>query len=137
MVGRSSMITPRATDPVRLTRRSRSALVLLGLVLAGCTEVRKDSTALVGGNVLTPDNRVLQDAVIVVRQGRIVQVAPREGFELPRTADIVDVTGRWIIPGLIDGHAHVEPWALCRYLAAGVTTVRDVHGAQDSILDLR
>ena len=54
------------------------------------------------------------------------------------------MTGRWIMPGLVDGHVHlVDPqagvarWSLPRYLAWGVTTVRDVHGALDSALALR
>jgi imidazolonepropionase-like amidohydrolase len=80
---------------------------------------------------------VLPNAVVVVRRGRIESVGTRAGFTLPAKTREVDVTGRWIIPGLIDAHAHVEPWALPRYLAWGVTTVRDVHGALDSILRLR
>ena len=61
--------------------------------------------------------------------------APTSTF--PRRTVEVDATGRWIIPGLIDSHAHVARWALSRYLAWGVTTVRDVHGTLDSILALR
>jgi imidazolonepropionase-like amidohydrolase len=80
---------------------------------------------------------VLPNAVVVVRRGRIESVGTRAGFTLPAKTREVDVTGRWIIPGLIDAHAHVEPWALPRYLAWGVTTVRDVHGALDSVLRLR
>jgi imidazolonepropionase-like amidohydrolase len=75
--------------------------------------------------------------VIVVRGGRIESVGTRAGFQLPDRTVQVDVAGRWIIPGLIDAHAHVEPWALPRYLAWGVTTVRDLHGNLDSILQLR
>jgi imidazolonepropionase-like amidohydrolase len=80
---------------------------------------------------------VLPNAVVVVRRGRIESVGTRAGFALPAKTREVDVSGRWIIPGLIDAHAHVEPWALPRYLAWGVTTVRDVHGALDSVLHLR
>jgi imidazolonepropionase-like amidohydrolase len=103
-----------------------------------CTPKHKDRIALVGGNVISgAGDPVLRDAVIVVHQGRIETVAPREGFSIPKSALEVDVTGDWIIPGLIDGHGHTERWALQRYLAAGVTSVRDVHGQQDSILALR
>jgi len=80
---------------------------------------------------------VLPNAVVVVRRGHIESVGTRAGFTLPAKTREVDVTGRWIIPGLIDAHAHVEPWALPRYLAWGVTTVRDVHGTLDSVLRLR
>jgi imidazolonepropionase-like amidohydrolase len=115
----------------------RLVLLALGL-LAGCGPRHKDRIALVGGNVISGGSGpVLRDAVIVIFQGKIETVAPREGFTIPKSALEVDVPGSWIIPGLIDGHGHVERWALPRYVAAGVTSVRDVHGTQDSILGLR
>jgi imidazolonepropionase-like amidohydrolase len=56
----------------------------------------------------------------------------------------VDVSGHWIIPGLIDGHVHlIDPqagvltWSIPRYLAWGVTTVRDAHGPLKRALALR
>jgi imidazolonepropionase-like amidohydrolase len=114
-------------------------LGLLALaLLAGCAPKHKDRIALVGGNIISgAGDRVLRDAVIVIYQGKIETVSPREGFTIPSSALEVDVPGSWIMPGLIDGHGHVERWALSRYLAAGVTSVRDVHGNQDSILGLR
>lgn len=128
---RLQMITPRATEIRRI------GFVLLA-VLAACAPRHKDRIALVGGNLISgAGDPVLRDAVIVVFQGKIETIAPREGFEIPKSATEVDVTGSWIIPGLIDGHAHTERWALNRYVAAGVTTVRDAHGEQDSILHLR
>jgi imidazolonepropionase-like amidohydrolase len=116
--------------------RRFGCLLLLGL--AACAPRHKDRIALVGGNLISgAGDPVLRDAVIVVHGGKIETIAPREGFEIPKSAVVVDVTGSWIMPGLIDGHGHVERWALRRYIAAGVTTVRDVHGQQDSILNLR
>jgi imidazolonepropionase-like amidohydrolase len=67
-------------------------------------------------------------------------VGSRSGFQLPNKTREVDLSGRWIIPGLIDSHAHLSPaaaWAPARYLAWGVTAVRDVHGNLDSVLALR
>lgn len=115
----------------------RFALTLV-VLLAACSPRHKDRIALVGGNIISgAGDAVLRDAVVVVYQGRIETVAPREGFEIPKSAVEIDVTGRWIIPGLIDGHAHTERWALGRYVAAGVTSVRDLHGQSDSILALK
>src|SRR2546422_6558577 len=50
----------------------------------------------------------------------------------------ISLIGKTVIPGLIDAHAHVERWAVERYVAWGVTTVRDL-GAMttDSALALR
>ena len=131
MAERSSTIMPRVTEVRRV------CLLLLGL-LAGCAPKHKDRIALVGGNIISgAGDPVLRDTVIVIYQGKIETVSPREGFTIPSSALEVDVPGSWIMPGLIDGHGHVERWALRRYVAAGVTSVRDVHGTQDSILGLR
>lgn len=119
--------------------RTWSRLSLLCLIaLAACTPRIKDRIALVGGNVIPGDGKpLLRDAVVVVYQGKIETVAPREGFKIPKTAEQVDVTGSWIIPGLIDAQARARGWAMTRYIAAGVTTLRDVGGQMDSILALR
>jgi imidazolonepropionase-like amidohydrolase len=118
-------------------RPDRLGLALLALI-AGCAPKHKDRIALVGGSVISgAGSTVLRDAVLVIYQGKIETVSPREGFRIPRTAEVVDITGSWVIPGLIDVHAHTARWALPRYIAAGVTTVRDLHGTSDSILALR
>jgi imidazolonepropionase-like amidohydrolase len=118
--------------------RRAGMLVLFAALGSGCGPKEKDRIALVGANLVSgTGDPVLRDAVVVIREGKIETVAPREGFAIPKAARQVEVSGSWIIPGLIDGHGHVERWALSRYIAAGVTTVRDVHGQQDSILALR
>jgi imidazolonepropionase-like amidohydrolase len=105
---------------------------------AACAPREKDRIALVGGNIIDgTGGPVLRDGVIVVYQGHIETIAPREGFKIPKSAAAIDVTGEWIIPGLIDSHVHVARWALPRFLAFGVTTVRDTHGQMDSIMALR
>ncbi|MEP6571504.1 MAG: amidohydrolase family protein [Gemmatimonadota bacterium] len=114
------------------------AALLGALLLPSCRPTEKDRIALVGATVI--DGRgvhPLPDQVVVVYHGKIETITAREGFEIPKTAVQLDVRGRWIIPGLIDAHAHTARWSLTRYLSFGVTTVRDVHGQQDSILALR
>ena len=139
MAGRSSTIILRATEVhrIRRIRVRRLCSLVLGLLVA-CGPGHKDRIVLVGGNLISgAGNPVLRDAVVVIYQGKIETVGPHEGFVVPKSAIPVDVSGSWIIPGLIDGHAHVERWALARYVAAGVTSIRDVHGTQDTILGLR
>ena len=120
----------------------RSRLVLAaGLVLLGCGKAEPDGVALVGATLIDGTGGAgLADAAIIVRKGTIESLGPRAGFELPKKTLEIDVAGRWIIPGLIDAHTHVAPaadWALPRFLAWGVTTIRDVHGDLNTILSIR
>ena len=121
------------------TLASAAASLLLAMALGtSCAHDRPDGIALVGATLIDgTGGPPLTDAAIVVRRGRIESVGTRGSFTLPSRTVQVDVANRWIIPGLIDAHAHVAPWALPRYLAWGVTTVRDLHGELDTILRLR
>jgi imidazolonepropionase-like amidohydrolase len=124
---------------MRLTHSFAIACLFLTIATTpGCRRAPPDGVALIGATLIDGSGGPpLPDAAIVVRGGRIESVGTRAGFKLPPQTRQVDVPGRWIMPGLIDAHAHVEPWALPRYLAWGVTTVRDLHGQIDSILHLR
>ena len=126
----------RFSTTIRRAIRASGFVLLAGLT--GCGEKPPTGVALVGATVVDGSGgEPRTDAVVVVRGGRVEAIGPAAGFEVPDRTTAVDVRGKWIIPGLIDAHAHVAPWALSRYLAWGVTTVRDVHGAQDTILALR
>lgn len=115
-----------------------AAAVLLVLAAVGCRGQPDDGVALVGATLIDGSGQPPRpNMVVVVRRDKIEAIEPAAGFEVPRRTRRVDVANRWIIPGLIDAHAHVARWALPRYLAYGVTAVRDVHGDQDSILGLR
>ena len=69
----------------------------------------------------------VHDGVIVVRDGAIAEVGPRAATTIPPDVPLVAVDGKTIVPGLWDMHTHVTQveWAPV-YLAAGVTTVRDM-----------
>ena len=78
-----------------------------------------------------------QDALIIIRNGHIEAIARVNEIPIPKSAERINLVGKTIIPGLIDAHAHVERWAAGRYLAWGVTSVRDLHGEMDSALALK
>jgi imidazolonepropionase-like amidohydrolase len=67
------------------------------------------------------------DSVILVRGGKIAAAGPRGKIAIPKDASVIDLKGKTIAPGLWDMHAHFEQveWGPV-YLAAGITTVRDV-----------
>jgi imidazolonepropionase-like amidohydrolase len=77
------------------------------------------------------------DMSIVIRAGRIVDLFPSSSRSLPAGARVLSFSGKWVIPGLIDAHAHLtSPFVrsgqqdtLTQFLfRGGVTTVRDMAG---------
>ncbi|MBP2647943.1 MAG: amidohydrolase [Gemmatimonadetes bacterium] len=132
MAGRSYLIT----RPAIRVRALAAAAFALGA--AACDRTPPDGVALVGATVFDGTSPQPQlDQVIIVRNDKIEAIGTRAEVDIPRRMRTVDLSGRFIVPGLIDGHVHLQRWTLPRFLAAGVTTVRDVHGPFDSILALR
>lgn len=95
-------------------------------------------TALVGARVITmagQDGGVIEDGVVVIAGNLITAVGRRGEVPVPAGARTVDVTGKTIIPGLIDAHAHgplgdddivpQQNWSAIAHLALGVTTIFD------------
>ena len=112
------------------------------LLLAGCNKLKPGG----GDTVIALEGATLidgtggepkRDAIIIVRNGRIESVAQVNQIQVPRGAERINLAGKTVIPGLIDAHAHVERWAAGRYVAWGVTTVRDLHGSTDDVLGLK
>lgn len=66
------------------------------------------------------------DVTVVVRGDRIEEVSS-EPVAIPAGATVIDLDGRWLLPGLVDAHAHVRDLASARAaLAVGVTTIRSM-----------
>ncbi len=86
--------------------------------------------ALVGVRVVDGSGAAqVDDATVVVRGDRIVDVGPRDRVTVPEGVAPLDAGGLTVVPGLWDMHGHVGQieWAQA-YLAVGVTTVRDMGG---------
>jgi len=129
---------------VRPSSRQTVALALL-LLLAACSKVA-DRLGVQRDRVIALEGATLidgaggppkADALIIIRNGHIETIARVNEIPIPKSAERINLAGKTIIPGLIDAHAHVERWATGRYLAWGVTTVRDLHGGTDTVLTLK
>lgn len=85
--------------------------------------------ALVGGTVVDVTNwgrsaRDLHDSIVVIDQGKIVAVGARADLPIPPNARVIDCTGKYLIPGLIDGFAGMNSQGQANaFLYMGVTTV--------------
>jgi Tol biopolymer transport system component len=98
-----------------------------------------------GARILTMKgpNDVIAKGDIVVKDNRIVAVGPQGKVVIPSGAKTIDVSGKTIIPGYVDVHAHIwpafgihrsQPFEYLVNLAYGVTTSRDPQTSTTDVL---
>jgi imidazolonepropionase-like amidohydrolase len=75
----------------------------------------------------------LVDHTVIVDGATIVSVGPSKKLKVPPGAEVVDLSGKVLVPGLVDMHGHVEPIHGVLNIASGVTTVRDLGGDHDEL----
>ena len=63
--------------------------------------------AFVGGTVIPVSSPPIERGTVVVAGGRIAAVGPAATTAVPPDAEIVDATGKVVMPGLVDTHSHV------------------------------
>jgi imidazolonepropionase-like amidohydrolase len=80
-------------------------------------EVASSAIALVGATVMTGTGVELVDAAVTFHNGRIVAVGPRASVAVPEGAEVIDVEGHFITPGLIDAHSHMGVYPMPEVLA--------------------
>jgi Tol biopolymer transport system component/predicted amidohydrolase len=106
--------------------------------------VPKGTIVLTGGRIITMDEKlVIEDGEIVVTGNRISQVGRRGTTRIPEDASVVDISGKTVIPGLIDTHAHwmevrkgvldLQNWSFLANVAYGVTTGLDVQTSTNDV----
>jgi imidazolonepropionase-like amidohydrolase len=78
------------------------------------------------------------NATLVVRDGRVVAAGPSSRVAVPANAERIALTGKTVIPGLINAHGHVNaPGDLATYAAYGITTVFSLGGEPASVFAAR
>jgi imidazolonepropionase-like amidohydrolase len=134
-----------------------SFMVVLSLVL--CIGGRSSRAAsgpdlvLQGGKVYpSPSANPIDDAVVLIRSGQIIAVAKRSAFKTPKSAQVIDCTGKIIVAGFWNSHVHFESgWEDVPHLPAekaekqmqemltrwGFTTVWDLGSDSNNTLALR
>lgn len=133
--------------------------LFLAVLLTGPGSAAAQQTATVLRHVTVVDvahGTLLPDRAVEIRGDRIAAVTPVAGYTPPQGARILDLAGRYVVPGFIEMHAHVlaHPWdaegnlkprydreatlAMLRLmLAHGITTVRDPGSETEAAVTLR
>ena len=113
------------------------------IVLKSRRDIPEGTSVFRNARVVTmKGNEVIERGDIVVRNNRIVAVGAAGTVQVPNGAHEIDATGKTIIPGFVDTHAHLrltqgvhqQPWSYLANLAYGVTTTRDPQTGTTDVL---
>jgi Tol biopolymer transport system component len=107
-------------------------------------DIPRGTIVLDGARIVTMEgDEVIENGRIVVTDNRITAVGPASDVAIPPSATVRDMSGKTIVPGFVDTHAHLGTWAgfhktsLWTYqanLAYGVTTTRDPQTGSTDVL---
>jgi len=100
------------------------------------TDVPDGKIAFKNARIITmKGDEVIENATIVIDQNKIVAIGKSSDIQIPADAKIYDITGKTIMPGIVDVHAHLHPspdgispqqdWNYYANLSYGVTTSHD------------
>ena len=85
-------------------------LVLAAVLALSATAGYAETIAIVGATLIHPElglpKAVARDSTVIIDGNRIVRVGPAKSTAIPRGARLIDGTGKWVTPGLIDAHVH-------------------------------
>lgn len=133
------------------------ALVFLLVWASTAAAAQSKSLAIVGATIIDGTGRApIRDGVILVERQRIVSIGARDDIDIPGTAHLIDVTGKYAIPGIMDANVHLffdaTPEGLLRFegryedaiteaaqvsLKSGVTTVFDSWGPRQPLVNVK
>lgn len=133
-----------------------SSIITLCFLISGLHSVSAQNLHIKNATVLTITGDDLEETDIIVRDGIIREIG--KNLTTPRNTEVIDATGKFVMPGIIDAHSHLaitrgvnEPThpvtaevsmydvvnaydvGIYRALAGGVTTIHIMHGSANVI----
>ncbi|GMV05621.1 MAG: amidohydrolase [Gemmatimonadota bacterium] len=96
------------TSPRRLAALALPLAILLGLAACAAEPENPADLVLTGGHVVTVDEAVPEAEAVAVKDGRILALGTAEeiGAYVGSATRVVDLAGRTVVPGFIEGHGH-------------------------------
>ncbi len=133
-----------------------SAAAAFVLMMSGLPARADDVTLIKNGTVLTVTKGTIENGDVLIRDGKIAEVG--KNLKAPEGAKVIDATGQFVMPGIIDCHSHIaisggvnegsvsvssmaniadvlnpDDINIFRDLAGGVTEANVLHGSANSI----
>jgi len=84
----------------------RLALLALSMLITACTAYAEPH-AFTGATIHTVSGEPIENGVLLIDRGRIQAVGSADNVRIPDNATVTDVSGKVILPGLVDTHSHV------------------------------
>ncbi len=134
----------------------KSLLIILALCTVGSLQAQETGSVLIkNSTVVTITNGDLENTDVLIRDGKIVRIG--ENLSAPRGVETIDATGKYLSPGIIDAHSHLNTVstnearnpvtaevtmeesvnpndvAIYRAIAGGVTSIHLMHGSANVI----
>lgn len=115
---------------------------ILILVVCGMIFCEEDTVAFTNVNMISMQkDGVTTSQTIIIRGDRIIAMGPKEETAIPEDAKIINGTGLFLLPGLIDAHVHLDNKVGARpdfgdaplFLAHGITTVFNLRGEPEHL----
>jgi imidazolonepropionase-like amidohydrolase len=103
------LVASMKLDILGAKNRTAMRLPLLIFLLIFIAQVRANSqsapTALRGATLFDGNGNTMHNAVVIINNG-ILEAVGDQATSIPKNAEVVDVTGKYIMPGLVDAHVH-------------------------------
>ncbi|MGE3466759.1 MAG: amidohydrolase family protein, partial [Pyrinomonadaceae bacterium] len=113
------------------------------ITVSSARHTPKGTALLSGARIISMrGDEVIEKGDILITDNRITAIGPTGKVTVPAGAKRIDVTGKTIVPGFVDVHAHMWPprdlhqtqvWQYLANLAYGVTTTRDPQSATTDV----
>ncbi|WP_273565327.1 amidohydrolase family protein [Maribacter halichondriae] len=102
-------------------------------------EVFEEAYCIENISIIDPEKGLIENQTVIVKEGKIHKVVPSNQIQLSAENEIIDGTGKFLMPGLWDAHMHfayiesLAPSMFDLFLAYGITSVRDTGGRMEFV----
>lgn len=97
-----------STTATKATMKNLKIVLLsLAIITSGCSAAEQNKEEVIvlsGATTFDGNGNTIEQSVIIIQDGKIAAIG--QDLEIPDNAEIVDVSGKFITPGLVDSHVH-------------------------------